>query len=161
MAPNPSAKRRPSLLEKISGPKAVPLAALVQKGEAAAQRVQESFGDFLQQRIGDLTEARLRLSGAPPHAWDKFYAMAVDLRGSAAMAGQTHLDAVCRSLEALLKDHVRDGRAACVVGSHIDALVLLSSGRQSQSENERQSAASRLTRELEQAVARIPSKSAS
>ena len=158
MAPNPSAKRRPSLLEKISGPKAQPLTALVQKGEAAAQRVQESFGDFLQARIGELTQARLGLSGAPRAAWDKFYAMTVDLRGSAAMAGQTHLDAVCRSLETLLKDHVRDDRAAGVVGSHIDALLLLSSGRQSQSE--RQSAASRLARELEQAVARIPRKSA-
>jgi HPt (histidine-containing phosphotransfer) domain-containing protein len=158
MTPNPSAKRRPSLLERISGPKALPLTALVRKGEAAAQRVQESFGDFLRQRIDELTQARSRLPGAPPAAWDQFYAMAVDLRGSAAMAGQTHLDAVCRSLEALLEDHVRDDRAAGVAGSHIDALVLLSSGRQSQSE--RQSAGSRLARELAQAVARIPRKSA-
>lgn len=155
MTNNPSAERRPSLLDKISGPKAVPLTALVKKGEAAALRVQESFGDFLTQRIGELTEARFRLSGAPPAAWDQFYAMVVDLRGSAAMAGKMHLGAVCQSLESLLKDHVRDSRAAGVVGSHIDALLLLASGRESES------AGRRLAGELEQAVARIPRKSAS
>jgi HPt (histidine-containing phosphotransfer) domain-containing protein len=154
-----SAKRQPSLLDKISGPKAVPLTALVKKGEAAAQRVQESFGDFLSQRVRDLTEARLRLSGAPPAVWDQFYAMVMDLRGSAAMAGQKQLVAVCHSLETLLKEHVRDSRAAGVVASHIDALMLLSSGRQS--ESARESAGLRLTGELEQAVARIPRKSAS
>ncbi len=149
---NASAKRRPSLLERISGPKAAPLTALVKKGEAAAMRVQEGFGDFLGQRIRDLTDSRLRLAGAPPSAWEQFYSVVVDLRGSAAMMGQNHLCAVCHSLETLLKEHVRDSRAAAVAGSHIDALVLVSSGQESEV------AVQRLTGELEQAVARIPRK---
>ena len=145
------------MLEKISGPKAVPLTALVKKGEAAAQRVQESFGDFLSARIRELADARTRLSGAShdPSAavWDQFYALVVDLRGSAAMVSRHDLGEVCRSLEILLKDHVRDPRAAAVVGSHIDALVLLASGR------EGEAAGRRLTGELAQAVSRIPAKS--
>ena len=149
-------KLKLSLLEKISGPKAVPLTALVKKGEAAAQRVQESFGDFLGARIRELTDARTRLLGAshePSGAvWDLFYALVVDLRGSAAMVNCQDLGEVCRSLETLLKDHVRDPRAAAVVGSHIDALVLVSLGQESEG------SVRRLTRELVQAVARIPRK---
>ncbi|HKX65430.1 MAG TPA: hypothetical protein VJM78_08975 [Rhizomicrobium sp.] len=151
---NTSPKHRPSLLERISGPKAVPLSALVKKGEAAAERVQESFGDFLGQRIRELADARFRLSGAPPSAWEQFYAVVVDLRGSAAMADQNHIGAVCRSLETLIKEHVRDSRSAGVAGSHVDALLLLSSGRQNEGQND----SGRLIAELEQAVARLPRK---
>jgi hypothetical protein len=146
------------LLEKISGPTAVPLATLVKKGEAAAERVQESFGDFLDQRIRELTDARSRLCGVPEEvpddAWDHFYALVVDLRGSAAMVSRQGLGAVCRSLETLLKEHVRDAKAAAVVASHIDALVLLSQGRESEA------AVKRLTAELGQALAHIPRKAA-
>jgi hypothetical protein len=149
-----SAKRQPSLLERISGPKAVLLTALVQKGEAAAMRVQESFGDFLNQRVRDLMAARFQLMAAPDAvpeaAWEQFYALVVDLRGSAAMAGRRGLGTVCDSLETLLQEHVRDARAVSVAASHIDALLLLSAGRESES------AAQRLTGELERAVARLP-----
>ena len=150
---NAPAKRRPSLLEKISGPKAVLLTALVRCGEVAAQRVQESFGDFLSERIRELTDARYRLAGAPDAAWDQFYALVVDLRGSAAMVSRQDLGEVCRSLESLIKEHVRDSRSAAVVASHIDALVLVASGHESEA------AVRRLTGELAQAVARIPRKS--
>ena len=144
-------KARPSLLERISGPKAVPLTALVKKGEAAAERVQESFEDYLGIRIREITDARYQLSGAPEAVWDQFYALVVDLRGSAAMVGRRGgFGEVCASLETLLKEHVRDARAAQVVTSHVDALVLLSSVRESPE------AIKRLTGELAQAVARIP-----
>jgi len=143
-----NASPRPSLLERISGPKAAPLSSLVKKGEAAALRVQESFGDFLGKRIREM--AQMRLTGDP--AWDQLYSLVVDLRGSAAMAGQNHLGAVCRSLESLIKEHVRDSRSAKAAASHIDALVLLASGR------EDEKAAARLAGELAQAVARIPRK---
>jgi HPt (histidine-containing phosphotransfer) domain-containing protein len=143
---NASAKPRPSLLERISGPKAAPLSSLVKKGEAAALRVQESFGDFLGLRIRELVSHRL----CDDAAWDQLYSLVVDLRGSAAMVGQNHLGAVCRSLETLIKEHVRDPRAAKVVASHVDALVLLASGR------EDEKAAARLAEELAQAVARLP-----
>jgi len=147
---NPKAECRPSLLERISGPNAVPLTALVKKGEAAAEKVQASFGDYLGTRLRELADIRYRLSGAPNPVWDQVYSLVVDLRGSAAMAGQQGLGEVCVSLETLLKEHVRDARAAQVVASHVDALVLLSSGHESQA------AARRLTAELLQAVARLP-----
>lgn len=141
---------RPSLLERISGPDAVPLTALVKRGEAAAERVQESFGDYLGTRLRELADLRYRLSGAPDTVWDQVYALVVDLRGSAAMVGRQGLGEICASLETLLKEHARDVRAAQVVTSHVDALVLLSSGQESQG------AVRRLTGELAQAVARIP-----
>lgn len=143
-------KPRPSLLERISGPNAVPLTTLVKQGEAAAERVQESFGDYLDTRLRALADLRSRLSGAPDGVWDEFYSQVVDLRGSSAMAGRQGLGEICTSLETLLKEHLRDARAVQVVISHIDALVLLSSGQESPG------AVKRLAGELAQAVARIP-----
>lgn len=147
---NAKVEYRPSLLERISGPNAVPLSALVKKGEVAAEKVQESFGDYLGTRLRDLADVRIRLSGAPDAVWDQFYSLVVDLRGSAAMAGRQGLGEVCTSLETLLKEHARDARAAQVAASHVDTLVLLSSGQESPA------AVKRLSAELVQAVARIP-----
>jgi hypothetical protein len=142
------------LLERISGPNAVPLAALVKKGEVAAEKVQESFGDFLDQRIRDLTDARFRLAGAPDAMWDQFYALVVDLRGSAAMVKRQGLGVVCQSLETLLTQHVHDAKAAHVVASHVDALVLLSQSR------EAETAVKHLIAGLAQAVAHVPRRDA-
>lgn len=128
----------------------MPLTALVKKGEAAAQRVRECFGDYLGERLRELAQARTRLAGLSDAAWDQFYSQVVDLRGSAAMVGRPGLGEICQSLEKLIKEHVRDMRAAQVAMSHVDALVLLSSGRESGA------AAERLAGELAQAVARIP-----
>lgn len=147
---NAKAAHRPSLLERISGPNAVPLTALVKRGEAAAERVQEGFGDYLGERLRALGNDRHRLS--TDAAWEEFYAQVVDLRGSAAMAGRPGLGEVCVSLETLLTEHERDARAVQVVGSHVDALLLLSSGQESQA------AIRRLAGELAHAVARIPRK---
>ncbi len=81
---------KPSLLQRISGPNAVPLATLVKRGEAAAEKVQESFGDYMGTRLRELADLRRRLSGAPNEhsacVWDEFYSQVVDLRGSSAMA---------------------------------------------------------------------------
>lgn len=143
---------KPSLLERISGPNAVPLTALVKRGEAAAEKAQQSFGDYLGTRLRELADLRARLSGAPDGVWDEFYSRVVDLRGSSAMVGRQGLGEICSSLETLLKEHVRDARAIQVVISHIDALVLLSSGQ------EGPEAVKRLTGKLAQAVARIPRK---
>ena len=143
-------RARPSLLERISGPNAVALTALVKRAEVAAEKVQESFGDFLDARLRELADLRYRLSGAPDPVWDQAYALVVDLRGSSAMVGRQGLGEVCASLETLVKDHLRDARAAQAVTSHVDALMLLSSGQESQA------AVKRLTAELAQAVARLP-----
>jgi len=138
-----------SLVEKISGPNAVPLSALIEKAEIAAQRVHQTFGDFLEQRIQELGKRRGELAHAT--GWKEFYATVVDLRGSAAMAGQAAVRTICVSLEGLLKERIYDARACAVVASHIDALMLLSSQRKPDS-----GAVRLLIEELEQAVARIP-----
>lgn len=138
-----------SLVEKISGPNAVPLSALIEKAEIAAQRVHQTFGAFLEHRIQELGKRRGELAHST--GWKEFYATVVDLRGSAAMAGQAAVQTICVSLEGLLKERVYDARACAVVASHIDALVLLSSQRKPDG-----GAVKLLIEELEQAVARIP-----
>jgi hypothetical protein len=138
-----------SLVEKISGPNAVPLSALIEKAEIAAQRVHQTFGDFLEHRIQELGKRRGELAHGT--GWKEFYATVVDLRGSAAMAGQAAVQMICVSLEGLLKERVHDARTCAVVASHIDALVLVSSQRKPNS-----GAVELLIEELEQAVAHIP-----
>lgn len=143
-----SRPRRP-LLEKISGPKALPIALLVERGEAAAQRVHEDFGSFLDQRIRELSAMRGDIAGPGHPGWREFYAAVVDLRGSAATARRPAVAGVAASLEALLDERLFDGRAATVLNSHLDALVLVASGGLGEG------AIRHLTAELEQAVARL------
>ena len=57
--------RRLSLLEKISGPDAVPLAILIRRGEAAAERVQEARSF---QVIGSHVDALVLLASGSPES---------------------------------------------------------------------------------------------
>ncbi|HET7084708.1 MAG TPA: hypothetical protein VFI23_08060 [Rhizomicrobium sp.] len=139
-----------SLLEKISGPGAVPLSTLIQRGEIAAGRVHADFDDFLTQRIRVLAQMRRALDGGEGEAWRQFYAAVMDLRGSAATAGRKTVNAVCASLETVLTERVRDVRGLQAISSHVDALVLLSSG------NTQGAEAEVLIAELEQAVSCLP-----
>ena len=84
-----SARRRPSLKDKISGPNALPIAKLVARGESASQRVQEEVGDFLHLRINQLEGLAAGLVGeeAGIAAWKEFYTIVHDIRGSCALAG--------------------------------------------------------------------------
>ena len=140
---------RRSLLERISGPNALPITLLVERGEAAAARVHEGFGSFLEQRIRDLSAMREHIAGPGHPRWQEFYAAVIDLRGSAATAGRHAVAKVAGSLEALLDERLFDGRAATVLNSHLDALMLVASG------GLREGAIRHLTIELEQAVARL------
>ncbi len=154
-------RRRANLLEKVSGPNAVPLAALIQKGEAAAQKVHQSFGSFLDQRILELARLRPQLANPEEPAWREIYEAEVDLLGTAATAGRKEVSAVCASLELLMRQLGAridwDAKAARVLGSHVDALMLLTSERAPKG-----AAMAMLVEELEQAVARlIPESSAS
>ncbi len=141
--------RRPTLMEKISGPNAVPIALLIERGEAAAIRVHEGFASFLDERVRELSAMRQHLAGPGHPGWQEFYATVVDLRGSAATAGRHAVAKVAASLEALLDERLFDGRAATVLHSHLDALLLVSMGSQSDG------AIGHLLTELEQAVARL------
>lgn len=127
----------------------MPIALLVERGEAAAVRVHEGFGSFLDQRIRELSAMREHIAGPGHPGWQEFYAAVVDLRGSAATAGRHGVAKVAGSLEALLDERLFDGRAATVLNSHLDALVLLAPGGLGEG------AIRHLTAELEQAVARL------
>lgn len=140
---------RPSLMEKISGPNAVPIALLVERGEAAAARVHEGFASFLEQRARDLSVMRQRITGPGDAGWQEFYATVVDLRGSAATAGRHAVAVIAGSLEAMLDEKLFDSRAVAVLNSHVDALMLVSAGEQGEG------AIRHLIAELEQAVARL------
>jgi hypothetical protein len=145
--------RRLSLLEKISGPDAVPLAILIRRGEAAAERVHADFGVFLHQRIQELARMRGGLDAENGESWRPFYAAVVDLCGSSATAGRMAVNAVSASLERLMTERVQEARSFQVIGSHVDALVLLASGSpESCGSAETQT----LIAELEQAVNLLP-----
>lgn len=139
---------RQPLLEKISGPNAISVARLIERGDAAAARVHATFGVFLDQRIRELCVLRRRVADGPSGR-QEFYAAVVDLRGSAATAARHAVAAIAASLEALLKERLFDSRAAVVLDSHLDALVLVAAGNQSER------AIRLLAAELEQAVARL------
>lgn len=121
--------RRPgSLLEKVSGPKAVSIDKLVERGEAASQEVRATFGEFLKLRVSEL-EGMLRHLTAPdaPNAlWTQFYTVVHDIRGSGALAQNLAVNEYCASLERLLseRDPV-DARMQIALLSHINALNLV------------------------------------
>lgn len=121
-------RRRQSLLEKVSGPNAVSITALVARGEVASRRVQEKFDDFLKLRVSEL-EAMLNTltdKGAPAALWDNFYAVVHDIKGSSALAGKIAVHAFCLSLIRLLEERdCADPRMGTAIGSHINALNLI------------------------------------
>jgi hypothetical protein len=145
-----------TLLEKISGPNAVPLATLIQKGAHAAQKVHESFGDFLNQRVMDLARLRRELGGRETGVWREFYVAVIDLRGSAATAGRDAAAAVCASLDRMMCQAEWDAKAVGVLNSHIDALILMTSEH---APGTREIAL--LVEELEQAASRLAPRAAS
>jgi hypothetical protein len=123
---------RTPLLSKVGGPGARPVATLVKKGEAAVSRVQESFGDFLEEKVCELAKMRARLADRPEQEeiWREFYTAVLDLRGSSALAGHRWVSSLSFSLETMLRERdPGDLRIGPVIGSHMDAINLVISGR--------------------------------
>ena len=121
-------RRRQSLLDKVSGPNAVPITALVARGEGASRRVQEKFEDFLKLRVGELEEMFRTLTdeGTPAALWENFYGVVHDIKGSSALAGKFAVHAFCLSLIRLLEERdCADPRMGTAIGSHINALNLV------------------------------------
>jgi hypothetical protein len=128
MAPLISPRRRQSLLDKVSGPNAVPITALVARGEAASRRVQEKFDDFLKLRVSELEDMSRKLTGeaAPAASWERFYAVVHDVKGSSALAGKLAVNRFCLSLIRLLEERdYADPRMGTAIASHINALNLV------------------------------------
>jgi hypothetical protein len=129
---NNPGRRRPSLKQRVGGAKAVPVAQLIAQGDQAAQRVHDTFWDFLKLRVGELEALQPALSREKPGtaAWKKFYTMVHDIRGSSAVAGQISATAFCSSLEVLLQERdTQDPRMPSAIASHIHALNLLLAGQ--------------------------------
>lgn len=128
------ARRAPSLKEKISGPNALPITQLVTQGDRASQRVQESFDDFLDQRVLQLEELFAGLWQTPAEdfaaVWQNFFTVVRDIRGSSALAQNKGANTFCKSLEILLQERdCADPRMREAIQSHISALSLIASGR--------------------------------
>jgi hypothetical protein len=123
---------RKPLLSKIDGPNAKPVATLVKKGEVAVSRVQESFGDFLGEKVSELAKMRAQLANRPEQEeiWREFYTAVLDLRGSSALAGHRWVSSLSFSLETMLRERdPGDNRIGLVIASHMDAINLVISGR--------------------------------
>lgn len=122
----------PSLKKRISGPNALPITQLVALGERASERVQESFNDFLRQRISaleDLLPALLQ-KNRDDAAWRSFFTIVRDLRGSSALAQNKGANTFCKSFEVLLLEReAADPRMPEAIRSHISALSLVANGR--------------------------------
>jgi hypothetical protein len=123
-----SNRHRRSLLEKVSGPNAVPVAMLVARGEAASCKVQEKFDDFLKLRVGELERmlGALTKKDVSEALWKSFYTIVHDIRGSGALAGRPAVNSFCQSLERLLQERdPTDPRMGAAIASHINALNLV------------------------------------
>lgn len=134
-------RRTPSLKEKISGPRARPIAQLVTQGDLASQRVQESFHDFLDQRVSHLESlfSGLMRGLCEDFAadWQEFFTVVRDIRGSSALAQNKGANTFCKSLETLLQERdCADPRMGEAIQSHIGALRLIASGRAGNEESQ-------------------------
>jgi HPt (histidine-containing phosphotransfer) domain-containing protein len=123
-----------SLKARISGPNARPVAQLVTMGERASRRVQDSFHDFLAERVKLLEQLLAGLKQMPlseaPSARRNFFTIVRDLRGSSALAQNRAANQFCASFETLLQARdPGDPRMFAAIQSHVDALGLIADGR--------------------------------
>jgi len=121
-----------SLKKRISGPNALPITQLVAMGERASARVQETFNDFLRQRINRLEDLLpgLLQSNREGAAWQNFFTIVRDIRGSSALAQSNGANIFCKSFEVLLQERdTADPRMPDAIRSHINALTLIANGR--------------------------------
>jgi hypothetical protein len=123
--------QRISLRDKISGPNAVPIERLVERGAQASERVQQHFDDFLKLRVEDLEALQAQLTRDPDaDAWRNFFTIVRDIRGSSALAGKMGVNQFCISLETLLQERdPADPRMPSAIASHIDALHIVTLGK--------------------------------
>ncbi|MEY4966021.1 MAG: hypothetical protein RL274_1604 [Pseudomonadota bacterium] len=125
---NNPASRRPSLRDRISGPNAVDITSLVARGEAASQLVQDSFDDFLRLRVRTLEGMQDKVAGNPADddAWNGFFTIVRDIRGSSALAGKPLINAICATFETLLRQRdPNDPRMRTAIAPHICALDIV------------------------------------
>ena len=149
-----SPPQRTSLYEKTQGPEAVPIEALIQSGDTAAQRASAGYLDFFRERLASVAGLAKALFAQPSEdGWKSLYMAMHDLRSSSASAGYQTVSAICESLERLLAERDRENPLMRdVVTLHLDALVLASSDNAPIPSQE----AARLIESLGRAVEKLP-----
>lgn len=118
-------RRSQSLRQKVRGPNARPIAALIGQGDRAAGRAQAQFGDFLHGRLGELRHAANALLNRPCDAGRRHAVIfiAEDLRSSSVTAERPRLGAILASLGSAVRKDVLDIE---ILRLHLDAVALVS-----------------------------------
>ena len=112
---------------KVTGPRAIAIDTLVERGEAAAKRVAQEYADYAPTLVARIviTGKTLLQRQASISEWNSLYTIVRDLRTSGASAGHHDLAAICCSLEDVWTTCDRnDVRLPKVVDLHLDALTL-------------------------------------
>ena len=115
---------RPSLLQRVSGPNAVPIAQLVERGAKAAEKVNGQFQDFARDGVRQLESLMANIAPASPEqSWVALAAAVQDLRSSAATGGHPALSRMAKSWEkALTLPRSGNAKLVPVMLLHLDAL---------------------------------------
>ena len=120
-------EQRVPLHVKVGGPAAVPIAELIERGEAAAQRVSADYAEHARTQAKEIatTGRALLKKGADGAEWNSLYTLVRDLRTSGESANRRTLTGICESLEFVWTRCDRnDRRLPAVINLHLDALVL-------------------------------------
>ena len=114
-----------ALLKRCQGPRALPLALLISRGDQAAQIVCLKFGDHLQEALSGLQDAVVTYLAqeASDTAKAKLLTIVRDLRSSSATAGQEWVSIFAASLETSLEaGDIAGQNLSVLIGLHMDAL---------------------------------------
>src|SRR6476619_4326704 len=88
---------------KVTGPRAIAIDTLVERGEAAEKRVAQEYADHAPTLVAKIviTGKLLLQKQADLAEWNSLYTIVRDLRTSSASAGHHDLAAICSSLESV------------------------------------------------------------
>jgi|SRR5471032_700434 hypothetical protein len=119
-----------SLLKRAQGPRGVPIALLVERGDKAADSVCARFGDYLEDGIAKVADAAaVFLKARDDVNLDAFVQAIRDVRSSSATAGHAWAAVYARSLEiAVQSREITDQNLPVIVTLHIDALNVAARG---------------------------------
>jgi HPt (histidine-containing phosphotransfer) domain-containing protein len=150
-----SPPQRTSLYEKTQGPEAVPIDALIQSGDSAAQRASAGYLDFFRERLQSVAGLAKALFVQPSaEGWKSLHMAVHDLRSSSASAGYQTVSAISESLEGLLAERDRENPLMRdVIKLHLDALSLAASDKAPIPDSEE---ATGLIKNLGRAVDKLP-----
>lgn len=113
---------------KVRGPAAIPIAQLIERGEAAAERVSEEYAEYARTLAIEIvtTGRELLKKQATGAEWNSLYTAVRDLRTSGESAKHRALTGICEALEFVwMRCDRKDPRVPAVIDLHLDALLLV------------------------------------